>query len=531
MNNLNNNYLNILDLPNEILFIIFQKLNTIDVFHSFVDVNPRFNRLVFDSIYIHDLNMTTIMDTTSLYDQTSLIDPKVLLRICEKFLPRIHNQIYKLTVEEYSINQILLASNYPQLYSLSFINFQEEILYQYLTDNLILRDLTKQITHLNIDIKETIKHDSKIGSKIFTLILSLCKKLIVLNFCHMFPTRNYSPSLFYLLWENCISSTLIKLKINVSTLVDCLYLLDGPLICLSTLIINVSSTFCPLEYINPTKKLPKLKYFSFTAPNYTRHYDDLILPLLRRMINLEELKLYLTVVRSGSTYIDGIQLYEQFLIYMTQLKKFTFNITTIVSFRTVRLKLQSNEDIQRSFIGRGYQQVASYIYIHPKPFLSDGECHIYSLAYGFEYFVKLNNSFQGGMFHKVRQLKMNDGIPFENKLFKVISQDFPFLEFLYISNDYPQKDNQHSSTLITFPYLKFLHLKWAHIDYAKLFLLKKNIHLSRLSNLSIEYKSLITITNNFTNDATQFNFDKLKSLDVCQSFVRPKNFHQYFPLL
>ncbi|CAF1182254.1 unnamed protein product [Rotaria sordida] len=113
----------------------------------------------------------------------------------------------------------------------------------------------------------------------------------------------------------------------------------------------------------------------------------------------------------------------------------------------------------------------------------------------------------------------------------VVFRYFPFLEFLYISNDYPQKDNQYSSTLITFPYLKFLHLKWAHIDYAKLFLLKKNIHLSRLSNLSIEYKSLITITNNFTNDAMQFNFDKLKSLDVCQSFVRPKNFHQYFPLL
>jgi hypothetical protein len=31
------------------------------------------------------------------------------------------------------MKQILLAANYPQLYSLSLINFQEEILYQYLT--------------------------------------------------------------------------------------------------------------------------------------------------------------------------------------------------------------------------------------------------------------------------------------------------------------------------------------------------------------------------------------------------------------
>ncbi|CAF4657401.1 unnamed protein product [Rotaria sp. Silwood1] len=389
----------------------------VDVLHSFVDVNQRFNQLAFDSLYIHDLNMTTIMDISSLYDQTSLIDPKVLSRICEKILPQIHDQIYKLTVEEYSINQILLASNYPKIYSLSLVNFQEVIFYQYLMDNLILRNLIKQITHLNIDIKETTEHCSEIGSKIFALILSLF---------------------------------------------DCLYLLDGPLICLSTLIINVSSTFCPLQYINPT------------------------------------------VRRSDSTYIDGIQLYDQFLIYMTQLKKFTFSIKTMVLFRTVKVELQSNEDIQRSFIGRGYQQVASYV--HPNAFSCDGKCHIYSLPYDFEYFFNLDNSFQGGMFNKVRQLKMSDAIPFEDNLFKLISQNFPFLEFLYISNDYPQKHNQHSSTSIIFPYLKFLDLKWAHIDYAELFLLKKNMHLSRLSNLFMKYESLITITNNFTNDATQFNF-------------------------
>ena len=79
------------------------------------------------------------------------------------------------------------------------------------------------------------------------------------------------------------------------------------------------------------------------------------------MINLEELKLYLSIGRFGLTYIDGNQFYDQFLIYMTQLKKFTFYIKTVVSFKTVRFELPTNEDIQRSFIGRGYQQVASYV--------------------------------------------------------------------------------------------------------------------------------------------------------------------------
>ena len=44
------------------------------------------------------------------------------------------------------------------------------------------------------------------------------------------------------------------------------------------------------------------------------------------MINLEELNLSLLVLKSNSTYIDGIQLYDQFLTYVTKLKKFTFNI-------------------------------------------------------------------------------------------------------------------------------------------------------------------------------------------------------------
>ncbi|CAF1326212.1 unnamed protein product, partial [Rotaria sp. Silwood1] len=40
----------------------------------------------------------------------------------------------------------------------------------------------------------------------------------------------------------------------------------------------------------------------------------------------------------------------------------------------------------------------------------------------------MTSRFQGGMLNKVRWLTMNDTRPFENKLFKIISQDFPFLE-------------------------------------------------------------------------------------------------------
>jgi hypothetical protein len=247
------------------------------------------------------------------------------------------------------------------------------------------------------------------------------------------------------------------------------------------------------------------------------------------MVNLEELKLCLYVVRLNSTYLDGIQLYDQFLIYMTQLNNFTFSINTEVRNRNVTVEFPSNDDIERSFFRREYQRVVSYV--HTNSTKTGGKCHIYSLPYEFEYFVKLDIYFQGGMFQKVRYLTMNDTHPFEYKVFKRISQDFSFLEFLRIINGDPIKDKQHSSILITFPYLKLLDIKWTHFEYAELFLLERNTHLPRLVNLSMKYTSLITITNNFTNDATHFNFGTLKCLDLCQSFVRPENFHQYFPLL
>ena len=247
------------------------------------------------------------------------------------------------------------------------------------------------------------------------------------------------------------------------------------------------------------------------------------------MINLDELSLYLLVGRQNSNFIDGIQLYDQFLIHMTYLKKLTFNIETTVWNKGVQVELQSYEDIQRSFYGRNYQEVASFV-ISPR-FPCDGRCHIYSLPYNFEYSFDIDNGFHGGKFDKVRQLKMCDKTPFKRKLFDLISHDFPSLAFLSIINSEPMNDNDEPSTSITFPHLSFLDLQDAHVHYAEMFLLEKNIRLPGLVNLRICYESLVMITNNFNSDPTHFNFRTLKSLDLCQSFVRPKKFHQYFPLL
>jgi hypothetical protein len=56
MDILNNNNINILDLPDEILQFIFNKLNIVDILYSLVDVNQRFDRLALDPLYIQHLD-------------------------------------------------------------------------------------------------------------------------------------------------------------------------------------------------------------------------------------------------------------------------------------------------------------------------------------------------------------------------------------------------------------------------------------------------------------------------------------------
>jgi hypothetical protein len=100
----------------------------IDVLYLLVGVNQRFDRLVLDPLYTHHLDLTV----KSLLHNNFSVDKQVLDRICEEILPRINNKINKLTADQHSMKCILGAVVYPQLYLLSFINFQPDTLLLYL---------------------------------------------------------------------------------------------------------------------------------------------------------------------------------------------------------------------------------------------------------------------------------------------------------------------------------------------------------------------------------------------------------------
>ncbi|CAF1591048.1 unnamed protein product, partial [Adineta steineri] len=365
--------------------------------HSLVDVNERFVHLLFDPFYIQNLNIT-LMTIKSFYQRTFSLHEQVLSNICENILPNIHDQVKKLTIEQNSIERIL-TYNYAQLYSLSLVNFKEEILYQYLRDHSALRNLlTHQITHLNVDIQSEVpKLLSKTSSYILIIILFRCQRLISLNFCQVFSYRNSFLSIYKLPETSCSYSTLMELKINVATINDCLCLLDGRFDSLSKLTINMKKVGYELEKKNNEIKLPKLKYFSLTSFSFIHHFDEYIIPLLHRMINLEELILFLTVIRTDSTFIDGIELYDQVLVHMSQLNKFIFSINTSVFIENNEMDVPLSEDIQNSFIGREYGQIGSYVHFEPrkpKNRIIDFEeakaivkSHIYSLPYQFKSFL------------------------------------------------------------------------------------------------------------------------------------------------
>ncbi|CAF4969811.1 unnamed protein product, partial [Rotaria socialis] len=309
----------------------------------------------------------------------------------------------------------------------------------------------------------------------------------------------------------------------------CLYLLDGRLQHLSILIIDIDEISDSSSNIDNTKNLPKLKCLTLTSQWYTYFYNDRIVPLLRRMLNLEELTLFLSIIRNESTYIDGTQLHNDFLINMPRLNKFIFSIHTYIINDRIEIDLPSKNDILNSFLEREYQQVHSYA--DEKLTFNRGFCHVYLLPYHFNDFIFMTSGFQGGSFSEVRGLIMLDIRPFENELFQVISQDFPFLQRLSITNLYSQQNKQHLSTSITFAHLFDLDLARANIDYVVQFLFDKNTSLPRLTHLTVRYETLATVTQGFTNDAARLTCSTIRCLVVKEPFVRPEKFLLYFSSL
>jgi hypothetical protein len=115
------------------------------------------------------------------------------------------------------------------------------------------------------------------------------------------------------------------------------------------------------------------------------------------MSNLEELILFLFVVRRESTYIDGNHLYDEILIHMSQLNKFTFNISTTVYNNDASIDLPKQHS--SAFITFHYLVHLRFDAAHGdyvEQFLFDTKTHLphlFSIEIGYETSAIVTNNF------------------------------------------------------------------------------------------------------------------------------------------
>ncbi|CAF1232734.1 unnamed protein product [Adineta steineri] len=226
---------------------------------------------------------------------------------------------------------------------------------------------------------------------------------------------NFLPDILLQRLRDITSSNLHTLLINVVTFDDCLWLLDGRLKQLRSFTVRVLKIRRSEMNNDSQKILSNLKEFSLTSCFYTNAYDCRILPLLRRMPNLETLTLCLDIIRS--TVIDGLRLNEQLLIHIMNLNKFIFRICTVLRPSESNYLLTMNA-IKNTFINWKYSSVNCCI-----DHFSDGYtyCHIYSTPFRMTHFMNLSNSFRGHHFLYVTSVVLYDTRSFEHDYFEWLS--------------------------------------------------------------------------------------------------------------
>jgi len=115
-------FIELIDLPDEILLKIFNELNNVDVLYSLMGVNTRFDKILNDLKFTNSLTLLECGLDDSIY---SLPDP-ILARFCSQIIPQIFNKIKWLDIESTSMERVLLAANYSNLNGLGLYNLTEE---------------------------------------------------------------------------------------------------------------------------------------------------------------------------------------------------------------------------------------------------------------------------------------------------------------------------------------------------------------------------------------------------------------------
>ncbi|CAF2142563.1 unnamed protein product [Rotaria magnacalcarata] len=530
---MNDSTVNILSLFDEILLVIYNKLDNMDVLYSLIGVNRKLDRLARDITFTQSVDLFTILSNES----NDSRNKSILDRFCFDILPQIQHNIESLTLDSLLIDRVFRIGNYSKLHKLTFLNLQFEMASRLFNDkSSFIHIFQNQISHFTVMMHDDSKGEyiKELFTNVFTNILIIFANLIYLNFHSQDICRYISKPFLSLPSTTCYSSNIVHLNIGVFSFDDCLCLLDGHLTQLHTFIVKVEHIIDTSMTIKNTKAVSNLKCFSLTSFHRTNEYDNQILPLLHQMLQLEELTLSL-IVDNRTSFIDGTHLINNILNRMSYLQTFIFNIIT--EYVTMdEERLPTLDDIEQPLIQRGFNVNC---YTDYNEFYK-GQCHIYSLPYTIDCMHIHSSLFYGDLFRTVRYLYVQDFVrSFEDDFFVRIAQAFPLLNKLTIFNKHKQaklkqqQDNHESTYAINeFSHLMILNVAMSCIDYAKQFLFDFNTRLPCLNRLHIKYRDLVIVTENFTNNDARVNCSKLQHI-IFDSIptIYPENFYLYFPLL
>lgn len=110
------------DLPDEILLIIFKKINNVVLLYSLFNINKRLNKILYDPIFTNDLSLLIQLSD----DSISALRYSILNRYCLEILPKIHDKVKWFNLESSSMARILLSTDYPNLYGLGLYNLHKQ---------------------------------------------------------------------------------------------------------------------------------------------------------------------------------------------------------------------------------------------------------------------------------------------------------------------------------------------------------------------------------------------------------------------
>lgn len=109
------------DLPDEILLIIFKKMHNLEVLYSLLDVNQRLNKIVHDPVFTSHLTIRKHFSNDSMNPL-----PITILNQLFQILPKIDDKIKWLDLTALFIEPILCFSKFPNLYGLGLYDLDLE---------------------------------------------------------------------------------------------------------------------------------------------------------------------------------------------------------------------------------------------------------------------------------------------------------------------------------------------------------------------------------------------------------------------